>query len=53
MTGRRGGGTARGLPPWAATLSYLMLGAWAAVVLFPLVPVTAMTVRSFSFFASS
>ena len=36
MRGRARGRTARGLSAWAATLSYLILGTWAAVVLFPL-----------------
>lgn len=36
MRGRTRGRTARGLSPGAAALAYLMLGTWAAVVLFPL-----------------
>jgi multiple sugar transport system permease protein len=36
MGRRRRGRIARGLSPWAAALSYLVLGSWTAVVVFPL-----------------
>ena len=36
MGRRRRGRIARGLSPWAAALSYVLLGSWTAVVLFPL-----------------
>ena len=36
MGRRRRGRIARGLSPWAAALSYVLLGSWTAVVVFPL-----------------
>src|SRR5437660_6360839 len=35
MGRRRRGRIARGLSPWAAALSYVLLGSWTAVVVFP------------------